>query len=118
MGSVIFNFSAATINASSCVIQVENGTYVLDENSGLVISGPTTFDSFQVTSNLIQLGSDQNTSFSAAVTVNISSDQTGAPSVKVNNFTGPVSVTWPTSSGLQTQPLGSGNWQQLDGFSG
>jgi hypothetical protein len=40
----------------------------------------------------------------------------GAPTIEITNFAGTVTITWPTSSGLQTQTVMSGDPITLNGF--
>ncbi|MEA3039191.1 MAG: hypothetical protein QOE79_1704 [Sphingomonadales bacterium] len=116
MGIVTFNFNQATIESSNCRIQVSNGTFGLDPNNPVSISGTVTFDSLQITTSQIYMGVDQGSSFNATVDVPMRANPDATPSVMVSNFQGVVTVTWPTDSGMMTDQLQSSNALPLSDF--
>jgi hypothetical protein len=70
-----------------------------------------------VTSDAVNFNVEPGTTFDAAVTVPVESEGPEAPAVEVTNFSGTVTVTWPTDVGLQTQVVIPGDPLTLFGLS-
>lgn len=119
MTQITINFSNVTLSSTNSSIQLTGGAYALDVAEGLSISGTVTFSSMYVTTGAISFNVTSGTAFNAAVQAKVTSNTAGtAPQIEVTNFTGTVTVTWPTQTGPQTQTLESGNPMTLSGYVG
>jgi hypothetical protein len=115
MSTITIDFQNATLTTGSSQILISNGDFALDSTSALSMSGTISFSSFYVTSEAINFNVESETSFNASVTAPVSASG-GAPMIEITNFAGIVTVTWPTSMGLQTQIVMSGDPVTLNGF--
>jgi hypothetical protein len=83
--------------------------------SALSMSGTIAFQALYVTSGAINFNVTSGTSFSGQVVAPLNASG-GAPSIEITNFSGTVTVTWPTAQGLQTQTVMSGDPITLNGY--
>lgn len=119
MASITVNFSNATLSSTTSSILLTGGSYGLAVADALSISGTVTFSSMYITTGAISFNVASGTSFNAQVEANVSSAAAGTPpAIEVTNFSGTVTVTWPTATGPQTQTLESGNPLTLSGYVG
>lgn len=119
MTQITINFSNVALSSTNSAIQLTDGEFELDVAEGLSISGTLTFSSMYVTTGEISFDVTSGAAFDAAVEAKVVSDTPGtAPSIEVTNFIGTVTVTWPTSTGPETQTLESGAPLTLDGYVG
>lgn len=119
MTQITINYSSVTLSSTTSSIQLTGGCFGLDIDEGLSISGTVSFSSMYVVTGAIVFNVESGTAFNAAVQAKVTSNTAGTPpSIEVTNFTGTVTVTWPTSTGPQTQTLESGNPMTLSGFVG
>jgi len=118
---VTINFSNVTLSSTTISIQLVGGVFGLDFAEGLSISSYDTFSiwALRVTAGAISFSVAPGTAFNAAVQAKVTSNTAGTPpSIEVTNFTGTVTASWLTSTGLQTQLLESGNQTTLSGYFG
>lgn len=115
MSSITINFQNATLTSTSTAIAVMNGSVGLDTTDALSMSGTIAFSSLYLTSGAINFNVASGTTFNAQVTIPLNAPS-GAPTIEITNFAGTVTVTWPTSSGLQTQQIMAGDPLTLSGF--
>jgi hypothetical protein len=119
MTQITINFSNVTLFSTNSSIQLTGGTYGLDVSEGLSISGTVSFSSMYVTTGAISFNVTSGTAFNAQVEAKVTSSTAGTPpSIEVTNFSGTVTVTWPTATGPQTQTIESGNPMTLSGYVG
>lgn len=115
MSTITINYQNATLTTTTSQVSIQNGSFALDTVSALAMSGTISFSSLYITSSAINFNVESGTSFTASLSVPVSAPG-GAPVLEVTNFAGTVTVTWPTSSGLQTQTVMSGDAITLNGF--
>lgn len=115
MSTITINFQNVALTTSTSQILITNGTFALDTTSALSMAGTINFTALYVTSGAINFNVESGTTFHATVGAPVDAAG-GAPTLAVTNFSGTVTVTWPTSSGLQTQALMSGDPITLNGF--
>ncbi|NIJ35041.1 hypothetical protein [Sphingomonas oligoaromativorans] len=115
MSEITISFQNATLTSDTSQIIIKAGNFALDATSALTMSGTISFSSLYVTSGAINFNVQSGTSFNANVVTPVNAPG-GAPVLEVTNFAGTVTVTWPTSSGLQTQSVRSGDPITLNDF--
>jgi hypothetical protein len=115
MSTITINYQNATLTTTTSQILIGNGSFALDATGALSMSGTISFGALYVTSGAINFNVESGTSFTAAVVVPVDAPS-GAPTIQVTNFAGTVTVTWPTSSGMQIQQVVSGDPITLNGF--
>ena len=115
MSTITINFQNATLTTTTSQVIITNGNFALDTTSALSMAGTINFSSLYVTSGAINFNVESGTSFTAAVVTPVNAPG-GSPTIEVTNFAGTVTVTWPTSTGLQTQTVMSGDPITLNGF--
>lgn len=115
MSTITIEFQNATLTTSSSQILISNGNFALDSVSALSLSGTISFSALYMTSGAINFNVESGTTFTASVVAPVSAPG-GAPAIEVTNFAGVVTVTWPTSEGLQSQMVMSGDPLTLNGF--
>ena len=115
LSTITINFQDATLTTTTSQILIGSGNFALDTTSALSMMGTINFSSLYVTSGAINVNVESGTMFTATVMVPVNAPG-GAPSITVTNFAGTVTVTWPTSEGLQTQTIMSGDPITLNGF--
>lgn len=119
MASITINFTNATLSSTNTSLQLTDGTYGLDVADALSVSGTVTFTSMYVTTGAISFNVASGTSFNAQVEAMVASTNAGTPpSIEVTNFTGTVTVSWPTAQGIKTEQLTSSNSLTLSGYVG
>lgn len=115
MSSITINFQNATLTSMNSTISITGGSFALDPVSALTMSGTIAFRALYITSGAINFNVESGTTFNAQVTIPLSAPN-AAPSIEITNFAGTVTVTWPTTTGLQTQQIMSGDPLTLSGF--
>ena len=115
MSTITIDFQNATLTTTTSQILITDGEFALDSSSALSMTGAISFNAFYLIAGAINFNVESGTTFTASVVVPVSAAG-GAPTIEVTNFAGMVTVTWPTSSGLQTQAVMSGDPLTLDGF--
>lgn len=115
LSTITINFQNVVLTTGTLQILISNGSFALDPVSALSMSGTTAFSSMYVTAGAINSNVQSGTAFNATVTVAVSATGS-APVLEVGNFSGTVTVTWPTSSGLSTKPVTPRTPITLDGF--
>ncbi|MCX6936889.1 MAG: hypothetical protein NTU80_03175 [Verrucomicrobia bacterium] len=119
MSQITIKFSNVTLSSNTSSIRLTGGAYALGVAEGLSVSGTLSFSSMYCTTDAISFNVTSGTAFNAAFQAKVTSNSEGTPpSVEVINFTGTVTVTWPTYTGPQTQALESGNLMTLSGYVG
>lgn len=112
--TVTFNFQNAVLTTTTSQIIVSGGEWELDNTSALSLAGTISFTSLYLTRGALSFNVESGTTFNASIAIPIQAWE--SPSVEVTNFAGTVTVTWPTSTGLQTQTLLSGDPLTLNGL--
>lgn len=116
LSTVVFNLSAeATTNTVQFLVS-GGAAWSLSSVSALSIGGMLSITDLYVTGNALNLGVLPGSPLNYTVTIPLEDQETDAPVVEVTNFSGIVTVTWPTDSGLQTQTLLAGDPIALYGF--
>lgn len=118
MSTITINFQNTTLTTTTSQILIQSGAFALDTVSAMSMSGTISFTSLYITAGAINFNVESGTSFNASVVAPISATSGTAPVLEITNFAGTVTVTWPTSSGLQTQTVMSGDPITLNGFAG
>lgn len=114
---ITINYQNATLTTTTSQVLVGAGTFALDTSSALSMSGTISFSSLYITSGAINFNVESGTQFTASIVAPVTAPG-GAPTLEITNFAGTVTVTWPTSTGLQTQTVMSGDPITLNGFTG
>jgi hypothetical protein len=112
---ITISFENATLTSTTSQILITNGVFMLDSSSALSMSGTISFSSLYVTTGAINFNVQSGTTFTASVVAPVNASN-GAPTIEVTNFSGTVTVTWPTQTGLHTQMVISGDPMTLNGF--
>jgi hypothetical protein len=115
MSTITIDFQNATLTTTTSQVFISNGNFALDSTSALSMSGTISFSALYLTSGAINFNVESGMSFNASVTAPVNAPG-GAPAITITNFSGIVTVTWPTSMGLQTQIVMSGDPVTLNGF--
>ena len=115
LSTITIDFQNATLTTTNLQILITDGEFALDSTSALSMMGTISFSALYVIAGAINFNVESGTTFTASVVAPVSAAG-GAPRIEVTNFAGMVTVTWPTSSGLQTQILMAGDPLTLDGF--
>lgn len=116
MNPITINYQNVTLTSSSAQISVSQGSFGLETSGGLSISGTAGFDALYVTSSVVNFASQSGAMFNAAVSVMVAANSGSDPVITATNFSGNVTVSWPTSNGPQIQMLSPGNPITLSGF--
>lgn len=114
--SITINYENVNFTAPDSAVVVTNGSFALQINAGLAISGTMSIDSLSVTSGCISFNPSSGTLFNGFLSVAL--DTGGTPTIEVTNVTGTVVVTWPTSEGLETHALTLGIPLTLNNYAG
>jgi len=114
MSTITINFQNASLVTGAIAITVSNGSFALDVASAFTIWGTVDFSSLYVTPDAINFNVAAAT-IDAEICIPLSAPG-GSPNISVSDFTGTVTATWPTSTGVVTQPLLSGDMVTLSGF--
>jgi len=117
MSTITISFENTNLTTSTSQVIITNGNFALDMTSALSMSGTISFNALYVTSGAINFNVASGTSFNAQVVAPVNAPG-GAPVIENTNFSGAVTVTWPTQQGLQTQTVMSGDPLTLNGFAG
>lgn len=99
--TVTINFNNATLTSTSSQITVTGGSFCLSANDPLSMAGTVSFSSLYVTSGAVDFNVQPGTKFTAQIVLPVATSG-GTPLITVSNFSGTVTVTWPTPTGLQT----------------
>lgn len=118
MSTITINFQNTNLTTTTSQISIQNGAFALDTVSGLSMTGTISFSTLYVTSGAINFNVETGTTFNATVVAPVSPAQGAAPVLEITNFSGTVTVMWPTASGPQTQTVMSGDPITLNGFVG
>lgn len=118
MSTITINYQNATLTTTTSQVIITGGNFALDTTSALTMSGTINFTSLYITSGAINFNVESGTQFAATLGAPVSTSNGASPTLEVTNFSGTVTVTWPTASGLQTQTVMSGDPITLNGFVG
>jgi hypothetical protein len=114
--TIELNYQNATLSANTAVISVgHGGSFTLARNEFLSINGTFTFATLNISSGAISF---YNTASGTSVngTVSIPVTATQDPTITASNFSGTVTLSWPSSEGPQYQQLSPGDPITLTGF--
>jgi hypothetical protein len=105
----------ANFTAQSAEISVSGGTFQLTNYNFLSLQGTFAFDALSISTGMINFSVSPGTSVSGTVNLPVSGSQ---PTVVVTNFSGLAQLSWPTTTGPQTQPVAPGDPVTLVDFVG
>lgn len=113
--TITVNFQNAELTTTSSQIIIDGGgAFCLGRTSALSMAGTISFDALYVTSGAMNFNVQSGTTFNASVVIPVESQ--GSATLAVTNFSGTVTVTWPTDTGLETQTMMSGDPITLSGL--
>jgi hypothetical protein len=114
-GTIQVSFNNATLTSTTSNISLTTATYALQPASPIALSGTVNFSSMSIYSSTINFNVSSGSSFNASLNFPyaLSSTSTQIPTISVTNFSGYVTVTWPTLTGPITAELQSGLPTQL-----
>jgi hypothetical protein len=116
--NIVFTFSSAEPTSNSIQMRLLGSNFSIGRYTGLSFSISTPISSFEATSTTLYMGLFSGTTFTGTVTDLIQFQPGASPAVEVTNFTGTVSVSWPTNDGPETQILTPGEPLALSGVVG
>jgi hypothetical protein len=115
--TITFDFENTVLTTTTSQILISGpASFCLAQTAALTFSGTISFTSLFMTRDALDFNVESGTTFNAAVVVPVESEGAGSPSVEVTNFTGTVTVTWPTDTGFQTQTVLAGDPLTLVGL--
>ncbi|MFN8216644.1 MAG: hypothetical protein U0R71_08615 [Solirubrobacterales bacterium] len=106
---VTFSIQSAVATSSSVRFLVDGGAWSLSSVGTLAIVGTPSVSSIYATRGALSIGLPAAEPLNMEVSVPLEQEGAEAPSVEVTNVVGTITVTWTTTTGLQTQTLLAGD---------
>lgn len=116
--SIEIQFQNATATANTVAISVMNGIFQLESNAYLTMNGTFSFDALMISTGSLSISNwSTGDVLNGQIDIPVNS-QSGMPSITVSNFSGTVTINWPTTVGPQFQQLMPGDPITLTDFVG
>jgi hypothetical protein len=116
-GIVSLRFQGAKFTGSTFSIAVGGGAIVVETNPSLSLSGNIPLTGLSIASGAISINGQAGATVNGNINFPVNITGGGAPTVTVNNFSGPATISWPSNSGPQVQSVASDVPIILSGFS-
>jgi hypothetical protein len=109
LSSVVFTVSGEATTSTVEFIVSGGAAWSLSSVNALSINGTLPITDLYATRTALNLGLPPNSALNFTISIPIEPQENEAPMVEVTNFSGTVTVTWPTDTGLQFQTLEPGD---------